>query len=124
MRVTPDLLRVPAKREVALRKLRLARDWLDTAQILMSTSQEQRHQWRRRSVGTDPDLLRADEVLGEWGAPDAIETALVCGIMMLAEARALLDAEDEVEVEVQFRAPAVPGDVLAEIRLVSGRVAK
>ena len=63
-------------------------------------------------------------MLGEWGAPDAIGTALECLIVMAAEARALMDADAEVEVDVEFRANAVPGDTLAEIRLVSGRVNK
>ena len=62
-------------------------------------------------------------MLGEWGAPDAIGTALECLIVMAAEARALLDADEEVEVDVEFRANAVPGDTLAEIRARTGMAA-
>ena len=81
-------LRLPADSEAALCKLRCARDWLDAAESLISTSPEQRYLWRLAEFGTDPELLRASEVLGDWGAPDAIETALDCLIIMAAEARA------------------------------------
>ena len=116
-------LRLPVERDAALCKLRCARDWLDTAESLLATSRQQRALWRQQ-WGKDPELLRAFHVLGEWGAPDAIGTALESLIVMAAEARALLDTDEEVEVEVEFRDTAVPGDALAEIRLVSGRVGK
>ncbi len=101
-------LRLPVERESALCKLRCARDWLDAAESLLATSPQQRDLWRRE-WGKDPELLRAACVLGEWGAPEAIGTALESLIVMAAEARALLDADEEVEVDVEFRANAVPG---------------